>query len=191
MLALFLLLSRITLLPLIGAKHYTENSWFTISFLLYLCPLLTGSVRVHDQPILQLRKVRLKAMKQSAQDRSRFYLNPSDLGAKGQWPKTWGKESGGRPHNWTPPTLPECARGPRRSSVSRLPSVGQCGWTGLWTGSLWSLGCCICEFLGQFSPFLERKERENKNLSPLTMFFLENRPVLQCLCPILWLRFQL
>lgn len=149
-----------------------------------------ATARFCDRSTLPLRKVTLKGRKQSAQDSSRLYLNPSDLDAKGQWPKTLGKASVGRPRSWIPPAHPECARGLRRLSVSRLPWEGRCGWTGLWTGSLWSLGCCICEFLGQFSPFLERKERENKNPSPFTVLGLEIRPVLECLCPRLFVRFQ-
>lgn len=152
---------EITLLSFIGAKHYTEKAGLIIFFLLCLNSPPTVPARVHNQPILQLRKERSKGMKPSSQDSSRLYLNPSDRGAKGQWPKTWGTVSVGRPHSWTPPARPECARGLRRLSVSRLLWGGRCGWTGLWTGSLWSLGCCTCEFLGRFSLFLGRKEREN------------------------------
>lgn len=138
--------------------------------------LSTVSTRFSDQTILQLRKAMLKGRKRSARDSYRLYLNPSDLDAKGQWPKTWGKASVGRPRSWTPPAHPECARGPRRLSVSGLPWEGRCGWTGLWTGSLWSLGCCICEFLGRFSLFLERKEREHKNPSPFAVFCWKTGP---------------
>ena len=116
-------------------------------------------------PILQMKKRRLKGRKQSAQDCVRLYLNPGGLGARGRWRTTWVRGWAGRPRSWTPPAPPGRARGQRRLSASRPPWEGQSGWTGLWRGTQWIQGCCTCESLGQSSLFLEeKKKRERKKV---------------------------